>query len=174
MGSVGNSLIEEISTEEASGKPESPYDYEQLTAEFAKAAINGLAGQSDVFLKPPLMQKMKDAERNAARLASRLAYLAGAIPADPTNFVDVSPIESYTSSDPQDMGPFLGYALEQLRIAIRFYSDFLEQVEERDVITYFDDFEMLKNHVDAEDEIKTLTGQTGKVEVPKIIVPPPR
>ena len=77
------------------------------------------------------MQKMKDAERNAARLASRIARLGGAIPADPTNFVDVSPIESYTSSDPQDMGPFLGYALEQLRIAIRFYSDFLEQVGRR-------------------------------------------
>lgn len=167
MGSVGNSLIKGISTEEVSSKLESFYAYEELTAEFAKAAINRLAGQAEIFLKPPLMQKMKDAERNAARLASRIARLGGAIPADPTNFVDVSPIESYTLPDPNDMGPFLGYALEQERIAIRFYSDFLDQIKERDVITYFEVFEILKNHVDVEDEIETFIGQTGKVGAPK-------
>ena len=61
MGSVGNSLIKGISTEEVSSKLESFYAYEELTAEFAKAAMNRLAGQAEIFLKPPLMQKMKDA-----------------------------------------------------------------------------------------------------------------
>ena len=93
--------------------------------------------------------------------------MGGAIPADPTNFVDVSPIESYTLPDSNDMGPFLGYALEQERIAIRFYSDFLDQIKERDVITYFEAFEILKNHVDVEDEIETFIVQTGKVGAPK-------
>ena len=158
MGSVGNSLIKGISPEEVSHKLESFYAYEELTAQFAKAAINRLAGQAEIFLKPPLTRKIEDAEGNAERLANRIARVGGAIPADPTLFVEVSPIESYSVPDPNDMGPFLGYALEQERIAIRFYSDFLEEIKDRDVITYFEVLEILKNHVDEEDEIENFIG----------------
>ncbi len=45
MGSVGNSLIKRISPEEVSRKLESFYTYKDLTAEFAKAAINRLVGR---------------------------------------------------------------------------------------------------------------------------------
>ena len=88
--------------------------------------------------------------------------MGGAIPADPTHFVNVSPIESYALPDPNDMGLFLGYALEQERLAIRFYSDFLEEIKDRDVITYFEALEILKNHVVVEDEIENFIGQAGK------------
>ena len=167
MGSVGNSLINGISPEEVSRKLESFYAYEELTAEFAKAAINRLGGQAEIFLKPPLTEKVEDAEKNAARLADRIARLGGAIPADPSHIVNVSPIESYALPDPNEMGPFLGYALEQERIAIRFYNDFLEEIKDRDVITYFEALKILKNHVVVEDEIETFLGQTGKVGEPK-------
>ncbi len=158
MGSVGNSLIKGISAEEVSRKLESFYAYEELTAEFSKAAINRLAGQVEIFLKPPLTLKVEDAESNAARLANRIARLGGAIPPDPTRFVEVSPIDSYTLPDPNDMESFLGYALEQERIAIRFYGDFLDQMKDKDVITYFEVLEILKNHVDGEDEIENFIG----------------
>ena len=46
MGSAGNSLIKGISPKEVSDKLESFYAYEELTAQFAKAAINpGGAGR---------------------------------------------------------------------------------------------------------------------------------
>ena len=84
--------------------------------------------------------------------------MGGAIPADPTHFVDVSPIEGYALPDPNNMEPFLRYALEQERIAIRFYSDFLEDIKDKDVITYFEVLEILKNHVVVEDEIENFIG----------------
>ena len=151
-------MIKGISPKEVSDKLESFYAYEELTAQFAKAAINRLGGQAEIFLKPPLTEKIEDAESNAARLADRIARLGGAIPADPTHFVDVSPIEGYALPDPNNMEPFLRYALEQERIAIRFYSDFLEDIKDKDVITYFEVLEILKNHVVVEDEIENFIG----------------
>ena len=72
--------------------------------------------------------------------------------------MDVSPIEGYALPDPNNMEPFLRYALEQERIAIRFYSDFLEDIKDKDVITYFEVLEILKNHVVVEDEIENFIG----------------
>ena len=48
----------------------------------------------------------------------------------------------------------MAYALEQERGATRFYNAFLESIHEKDIVTYYDVFEILKVHIAGEDEIE--------------------
>lgn len=154
MGTVGNSLIKGIAPQEVSETLESFYAYEQLRAQFARAALNRLSGHGEIHLKAGLENRVAEAERNSARLGSRIAQLGGAVPADPTKFVELAPVDDYRLPDPNDMKEFMPYALEQERAAIRFYNAFLDSIRDKDIVTYYEVFEILKVHIAVEDEIE--------------------
>lgn len=154
MGTVGNSLIKGIAPQQVSETLESFYAYEQLRAHFARAALNRLSGHGEIHLKTALENRVEEADGNSARLAARIAQLGGAVPADPTKFVELAPVDEYSLPDPNDMKVFMPYALEQERGAIRFYHAFLESIHDKDSVTYFEVFEILKVHIAVEDEIE--------------------
>ena len=154
MGTVGNSLIKGIAPRQVSETLESFYAYEHLRAHFARAALNRLSGHGEIHLKSGLEKRLSEAEVNAARLAKRIAQLGGAIPADPSEFARLAPIDAIELPDPNDTKAFLAYGLEQEREAIRFYNEFLESIRDKDVLTYFDVFEIFKVHIAVEDEIE--------------------
>ena len=157
MGAVGNTLIKGIDTQEVINKLDSFYAYEMLAMHFNLAVHNRLEGQAAVVLDEVLDQKAEESLRNAKTLAERIAQLGGAVTGDPTRFVDVSPIERFSLPPSNtDVGKILSYVLEQVRLGIRAYGEFLEGIRDKDDVTYIEVWGLLKSHIKNEADIEAV------------------
>ena len=76
---------------------------------------------------------------------------------DPTQFVDISPIERFSlPPSNSDVGRILSYILEQVRLAIRAYGEFLDGIREKDAVTYFEVLKVLQSHIINESDIEAV------------------
>ena len=155
MGMVGNSLIRGTTPQEVSGKLLGFYAHEQITAQMMRAAALRLAGKSELFLRDAINRFLADAETHSGALAERIARRGGNIPGDPSRFAELAPSGPAEAPDPNDMDAFAKFLLERERAAIRFYGAFLDDIRDKDQITWFEVLDILKYHADMEDEIQT-------------------
>ena len=154
MGAIGNTLIKGIDTQEVINKLDSFYAYEMLAMHFNLAVHNRLEGQAAIVLDEMLTEKAEESLGHAKKLAERIAQIGGAVTGDPSRFVDVSPIERFSlPPSNSDVGAILSYILEQVRLGIRAYSEFLDGIREKDAVTYFEVLEVLKSHIKNEADI---------------------
>ncbi len=155
MGTVGNSLIIGITPEDICEALLGFYAHEQITAQIMRASSLRLAGPSEIMLRDAIGRLVDGADRHAGVLAGRIARLGGDIPGDPSRFSALAPSGSCDAPDPNDMTAFAGFTLERERGAIRFYAAFLDGIRDKDSITWFELFGILKYHVELEDELET-------------------
>ena len=157
MGAIGNSLIKGIDTQEVINKLDSFYAYEMLAMHFNLAVHNRLEGQAALVLDDVLNEKAEESLGHAKTLADRIGQLGGAVTGDPTQFVDVSPIERFSlPPSNSDVGRILSYILEQVRLAIRAYGEFLDGIREKDAVTYFEVVKVLQSHITNESDIEAV------------------
>jgi ferritin-like protein len=118
-----------------------------------RASALRLAGPSEPLIRDAVGRFLADAERHAGMLAGRFAHLGGDIPGDLSRFAAFAPSCSGDAPDPNDSAAFVGFVLEQERAAVRFYAAFLNGIRDKDQVTWFEVFGILKYHVEMEDEI---------------------
>ena len=157
MGAAGKSLIKGIDVQQIVTTLDSFHAYEMLAMHFNYAVQNRLEGQALVVLAEELGEKADEALRHAKKLAERIAQLGGVATGDPTRFVEISPIERFgLPASNSEVGVILSYILEQERRAIRAYGDFLELIQNKDMLTFQLCLEILKDKIKTEDDIESV------------------
>jgi ferritin-like protein len=167
MGSLGNSLIRGIDVDEVIQLLDSLYAFEMVATHYNLAVSNRLEGQATILLEGEFEERASQTFEHANKIAARLSEVGGAITADPTQFVQISPLDRFAlPASNSDVGEILSHTLEQVRTGIRAYSKALERVKDTDAITYYELLKVMKDHVRSEDEIEVaLMGKFGEVYV---------
>lgn len=95
-----------------------------------------LEGQA-LFLLSDELKAVADEHLGAARaLAQRISELGEAITADPTHFLEHSPLDEMSTPKPSDIEAILRYALTQVRTALRSYGQLLDRTRGSDDLTH--------------------------------------
>ena len=106
---------------------------------------------------PELDEKAEEFRGHAKKLAERIGQLGGAVTADPSSFVEVSPFERFALPDSNsEVGTILSYVLEQERVAISAYSEFVERIRDRDLMTQHDLLGILSDHIKSEADLEAV------------------
>ena len=103
---------------------------------WADAVANRLQGMPSTFIDK--LPEVADYARAAARrLADRIGDLGGAIIGDPRQFLDRAPGRTeFTIPDCSDPRAITNYALQRLNVIIAAYQDFLDQLRDRDDVSF--------------------------------------
>ena len=155
MGKAGVGLIKGIDVEEIVDTLDSYYCYNLVVMHFSHALRNRLEGQAAFLLGDELEENAEQGLKAARKLADRIGDLGGVVSADPTQFVERSPLEEFSLPDSNsEVGVILGFVLERIRMIIGEYGAFLERVRGRDEISHLLVLDLLKEQVARESEIE--------------------
>ena len=155
MGKAGVGLIKGIDVEEIVDTLDSYYCYNLVVMHFSHALSNRLEGQAAFLLGDELEENAEQGLKAAKKLADRIGDLGGVVSADPTQFVERSPLEEFSLPDSNsEVGVILGFVLERIRMIIGEYGAFLERVRGRDEISHLLVLDLLKEQVARESEIE--------------------
>jgi ferritin-like protein len=155
MGSTGNTLIEGIAADDVIRLLDRLYAYEMVAMHYNLAVLNRLEGQASVLLEEAFDEKAQGSFAHARKIADRVGRLGGAISGDPTLLLEASPTKTFTLPHSQaDVQDILSHTLEQVRVGLRAYGDALAQVKDKDAVTYHLLLEVVRDHIDSEDEIE--------------------
>ena len=155
MGKAGIGLIKGIDIEEIVDRLDSYYCYNLVVMHFSYALHNRSEGQAAYLLGDELEENAEQSLKAARKLADRIGDLGGEVTADPTLFVERSPLEEFSlPASNSEVGIILGFVLERIRMIIGEYAAFLERVRERDEISHLLVLELLKEQVAREAEIE--------------------
>ena len=155
MGKAGVGLIKGIDVEEIVDTLDSYYCYNLVVMHFSHALRNRLEGQAAFLLGDELEENAEQGLKAARKLADRISDLGGEVTADPTQFVERSPLEEFSLPDSNsEVGVILGFVLERIRMIIGEYGAFLERVRGRDEISHLLVLDLLKEQVARESEIE--------------------
>ena len=155
MGKAGVGLIKGIDVEEIVDTLDSYYCYSLVVMHFSHALRNRLEGQAAFLLGDELEENAEQGLKAAKKLADRIGDLGGVVSADPTQFVERSPLEEFSLPDSNsEVGVILGFVLERIRMIIGEYGAFLERVRGRDEISHLLVLDLLKEQVARESEIE--------------------
>ena len=155
MGKAGVGLIKGIDVEEIVDTLDSYYCYNLVVMHFSHALRNRLEGQAAFLLGDELEENAEHGLKAAKKLADRIGDLGGVVSADPTQFVERSPLEEFSLPDSNsEVGVILGFVLERIRMIIGEYGAFLERVRGRDEISHLLVLDLLKEQVARESEIE--------------------
>ena len=155
MGKAGVGLIKGIDIEEIVDMLDSYYCYNLVVMHFSHALRNRLEGQAAFLLGDELEENAEQGLKAAKKLADRIGDLGGVVSADPTQFVERSPLEEFSLPDSNsEVGVILGFVLERIRMIIGEYGAFLERVRGRDEISHLLVLDLLKEQVARESEIE--------------------
>jgi ferritin-like protein len=155
MGKAGVGLIKGIDVEEIVDTLDSYYCYNLVLMHFSHALRNRLEGQAAFLLGDELEENAEQGLKAAKKLADRIGDLGGVVSADPTQFVERSPLEEFSLPDSNsEVGVILGFVLERIRMIIGEYGAFLERVRGRDEISHLLVLDLLKEQVARESEIE--------------------
>jgi ferritin-like protein len=134
---------------------DSYYCYNLVVMHFSHALRNRLEGQAAFLLGDELEENAEQGLKAAKKLADRIGDLGGVVSADPTQFVERSPLEEFSLPDSNsEVGVILGFVLERIRMIIGEYGAFLERVRGRDEISHLLVLDLLKEQVARESEIE--------------------
>ena len=134
---------------------DSLYAYEMVAMHYNLAVLNRLEGQASIVLEDVFEEKIKQSFDHARTIANRMGRLGGAITGDPSKLVEIAPIRDFTlPKSNADVREILSHTLQQLQIGIRAYSDVLARLKDKDELTYHILLDVLRDHVDSEDEIE--------------------
>lgn len=157
MGEAGKSLIRNIDVQDILTKLDSFYSHEMIVMHFCYTLENRLEGQAPILIGQEVRDKAKESLDHAKKLAERIAQLGGSVTGDPRRFVELSPLKRFDlPSSISDVGTILSYILDQERGTIKFYGDFLQQVKDKDDLTYKIILEILEAEVRREAEIQSV------------------
>jgi ferritin-like protein len=155
MGKAGVGLIKGIDVEEIVDTLDSYYCYNLVVMHFSHALRNRLEGQAAFLLGDELEENAEQGLKAAKKLADRIGDLGGVVSADPTQFVERSPLEEFSLPDSNsEVGVILGFVVERIRMIIGEYGAFLERVRGRDEISHLLVLDLLKEQVARESEIE--------------------
>jgi bacterioferritin len=113
------------------------YCYNLVVMHWARAVANRLEGPARFLLTSELQEAAAGAPHAADELADRIGDLEGTVTADPTHFVDRSPITEFAlPNSNSDVAVILGYALRHIRSIIGEYQTFLDQVRGKDDLSH--------------------------------------
>jgi len=140
------------------------YCYEQVVAHWCTGVENRLTGIASFLLGSELREVASEASTVGVQLASRIAQLGGEITADPTEFVERSPIEELLlPRDYSSVEEILTLAIAYERTAITDYHNLLSGLREYDVITHLLLAEILAGKLAREDELDSALTATALV-----------
>lgn len=112
------------------------YCYHMAALCWSLAMRTRLEGQA-LFLLSDELQEVADEHLEAAReLAQRISELGEAITADPTQFLERSPLDEVSTPKPGDVEAILRYALTQVRTALRSYGELLDRTRSSDCLSH--------------------------------------
>ena len=155
MGKAGVGLIRGIDVEEVVDTLDGYYCYNLVVMHFSHALRNRLEGQAAFLLGDELEENAEQSLKAAKKLADRIGDLGGVVSADPTQFVERSPLEEFSLPDSNsEVGVILSFVLERIRMIIGEYGAFLERVRGRDEISHLLVLDLLKEQVARESEIE--------------------
>jgi ferritin-like protein len=155
MGTAGVGLIKGIDVEEIVATLDSYYCYNLVVMHFSYALHYRLEGQAAFLLGDELEENAEQSLEAARKLADRIGDLGGEVTADPTLFVERSPLGEFSlPASNSEMGTILSFVLERIRMIIREYAAFLERVRGRDEISHLLLLNLLKEQVARESEIE--------------------
>ncbi len=151
---MGNALIRGIGIDEIIGLLDSLYAYEMVATHYSLAVLNRLEGQASIILEAAFEEKVKQNFDHARAIADRLGQLGGAITGDPTLLVELSPTKKFIlPKSNADVREILSHTLQQVQAGIRAYGDALALVKDKDDVTYHLLLNVVRDHIDSEDEI---------------------
>ena len=155
MGKAGVGLIDGIDVEEIVDTLDSYYCYNLVVMHFSHALRNRLEGQAAFLLGDELEENAEQGHKAAKKLADRIGDLGGVVSADPTQFVERSPLEEFSlPNSNSEVCVILSFVLERIRMIIGEYGAFLERVRGRDEISHLLVLDLLKEQVARESEIE--------------------
>jgi ferritin-like protein len=155
MGKAGVGVIKGIDIEEIVDRLDSYYCYNLVVMHFSYALLNRLEGQAAYLLGDELEENAEQSLKAARKLADRIGELGGAVSADPTQFVERSPLGEFSLPvSNSEVGIILGFVLERIRMIIGEYAQFLERVRGRDEVSHLLVLDLLKEQVAREAEIE--------------------
>jgi ferritin-like protein len=155
MGKAGVGLIKGLDVEEVVATLDSYYCYNLVVMHFSYALHNRLEGQAAFILGDELDEIAGQSLEAARKPADRIDDLGGEVTADPTRFVERSPLGEFSLPDSNsEVGIILSFVLERIRMIIGEYGAFLERVRGRDEISYLLVLDLLKEQVARESEIE--------------------
>ena len=155
MGSKSNALIKGITLDEIIPLLDSLYAYEMVATHYSLAVLNRLEGQASIVLEDAFNEKVKQHFEHARAIANRISRLGGAITGDPSLLVEISPTQNFSlPKSNADVREILSHTLQQLQVGIRAYGDVMARLKDKDEVTYHLLLDVLKDHIDSEDEIE--------------------
>ena len=155
MGKAGVDLIKGIDVEEIVDTLDIYYCYNLVVMHFSHALHNRLEGQAAFLLGDELEEIAVQSLKAARKLADRIGDLGGEVTADPTLFVERSPLGEFSlPASNSEVGVILGFVLERIRMIIGEYAAFLERIRGRDEISHLLVLDLLKEQVARESEIE--------------------
>lgn len=164
MGTAGNALLTGIDPVELAGELDRFYCYHLSVLHWSEAVRNRLSGPAAFLIERTLVEVADESLGAARRIARRVGELGGAVTADPSRFVERSPIDDYAlPEDSSDVASILAYALERVRTVIEEYGRLLQSVRDRDPITERLALELLAAEVTREDEMENALGPKAAV-----------
>jgi bacterioferritin len=158
--SAGASLIQGIKVTEIIRLLDGLHAQEWVVMHFALGLENRLEGQAAFLLAPPLRERAEMSAQHAKILAARISDLGGAVTADPTRFVEMSPLKRFSMpSSNSDVRVILTYALEQERRIVSSYGELLRAVKDKDEVTHQQVLHILADEVRVESDLETALHQ---------------
>jgi len=155
MGKAGIGLIEGIDVEEIVATLDSYYCYNLVVVHFSHALHNRLEGQAAYLLGDELEENAEQSLKAARGLADRIGELGSEVTADPTLFVERSPLGEFSlPASTSEVGVILGFVLERIRMIIGEYAASLERVRGRDEISHLLVLNLLQEQVAREADIE--------------------
>jgi len=123
---------------------------------FALGLKNRLEGQATILLTKPLEERAEMSVKHAKKLADRISDLGGAVSADPTRFVEMSPLKLFSMPPSNsDVRAILSYSLEQERVIVAAYGEFLRRIKDKDDVTHYQVLQILADEVRSESDLET-------------------
>jgi ferritin-like protein len=155
LGSMNKILIKGITVDEIARLLDSLYAYEMVAMHYSLAVLNRLEGQASIVLEDAFEKKIKQSFEHARTIADRIGQLGGAITADPSLLVEIAPTKDFTlPKSNADVREILSHTLQQLQVGIRAYDGVLSQLKDKDEVTYHLLLDVVRDHIDSEDEIE--------------------
>jgi ferritin-like protein len=155
MWTAGRAVITGIDLEEIVVALDSCYCHQMVVLHFCYAVENRLAGQALFVLRDDLLEVATESLAAARKLAARIGELGGAVTADPTQFVQRSPLRAFSLPESaSDVGSILRHVRAQIRTGIEAYGALLAQVREKDDLSYALILELLRRQVAREAEVE--------------------
>jgi ferritin-like protein len=157
---MNKAFIKGITVDEIVPLLDSLYAYEMVAMHYSLAVLYRLEGQASIVLEDAFEEKIQQNFEHARIIADRIGRLGGAITGDPSLLVEIAPTKNFTlPKSNADVREILSHTLQQLQVGIRAYGGVLAQLKDKDEITYHLLLDVVKDHIDSENEIEvTLVG----------------